>query len=511
MSERRKRRNWWLKAILGIALALLIPVVVLIGCRKTWIRPLPGVRVKMTRPMVRESDLGPDSAYRLLLLASGRPTRPMLPWGAPPVSTVEMAELLTRLRLHGWPADPPTPDPPGGLDLPAGEERLLTPPLTPSWSREQCEDIQQLLALYEPKIALLDRALAAPDPQMPTPDAAHGSTPDWSRAVQLAQWLAVSAECRAATGNHAGAFRDLGRAVDMGNLLCRGGGTTKHRIAIACQTIAMDSAWQIAAQHDVPLPVLRQAARQTLLAAARVEPVVEALRANALRVSGWVAHSDRAAFLILFSVHGRWATPPRSRRLKSFLVAILPIAGSTRQTISRNLECVYQHGIALAQTPYSAKTKAAYGTLAPRPTGERGMWSIMLWTRDPVGYLWAADLADIFGETHRRATRRDAMLRGTALFLALKAYEIEHGTVPERLERLVPEYLPHIPSDPFDGKPFRYLKSGVPGLPLAAWAVYSVGEDFTDDGGTVKGVGGLPGASDPDLVWPSQPYPAEEH
>jgi hypothetical protein len=101
------------------------------------------------------------------------------------------------------------------------------------------------------------------------------------------------------------------------------------------------------------------------------------------------------------------------------------------------------------------------------------------------------------------------VLRGAALFLAIKAYGKEHGALPQTLAKLVPDYLPRIPKDPFDGKPFRYLRSGVPGLPPKAWAVYSIGEDFTDDGGKAQSVGEArrKRVANPDLVWPSQPYP----
>jgi hypothetical protein len=113
------------------------------------------------------------------------------------------------------------------------------------------------------------------------------------------------------------------------------------------------------------------------------------------------------------------------------------------------------------------------------------------------------------GTAHRKVAGRDARLRGMALFLAIQAYEKKHGALPERLDQLVPDYLPRVPEDPFDGKPFRYLRNGVPGLPVHAWGVYSVGEDFTDDGGKAHSVGTPDNdhGPNPDLVWPSQEYP----
>ena len=47
--------------------------------------------------------------------------------------------------------------------------------------------------------------------------------------------------------------------------------------------------------------------------------------------------------------------------------------------------------------------------------------------------------------------------------------------LPATLEALVPDYLPAVPRDPFDGQPFRYSAE--------KRIVYSVGENLTDDGG----------------------------
>jgi hypothetical protein len=62
------------------------------------------------------------------------------------------------------------------------------------------------------------------------------------------------------------------------------------------------------------------------------------------------------------------------------------------------------------------------------------------------------------------------------LLLACRAYEEATGHLPETLEELVPDYLPAIPRDPFDGQPFRYSAE--------RRLVYSVGENLADDGGT---------------------------
>jgi hypothetical protein len=52
---------------------------------------------------------------------------------------------------------------------------------------------------------------------------------------------------------------------------------------------------------------------------------------------------------------------------------------------------------------------------------------------------------------------------------------MRHGRLPESLSGLVPEFFPQVPTDEFDGKPFRYLP--------AQKLIYSVGPDLKDSGG----------------------------
>ncbi len=65
----------------------------------------------------------------------------------------------------------------------------------------------------------------------------------------------------------------------------------------------------------------------------------------------------------------------------------------------------------------------------------------------------------------------------TLAAIALELYRKREGAYPQRLEQLVPQYLPALPIDRFDGQPFRYeLRDGTP-------MVWSVGADLDDDRG----------------------------
>lgn len=79
----------------------------------------------------------------------------------------------------------------------------------------------------------------------------------------------------------------------------------------------------------------------------------------------------------------------------------------------------------------------------------------------------AAQIAEIATQ------RRDAALTA----IALELYRRRHGEYPAQLDALVPNFLPTLPVDRFDGRPLRYrlTKDG----PL----LYSIGADRIDDGG----------------------------
>lgn len=72
-----------------------------------------------------------------------------------------------------------------------------------------------------------------------------------------------------------------------------------------------------------------------------------------------------------------------------------------------------------------------------------------------------------------------AQLRLTMTALAIERFRLAHGrTPPETLAVLVPEFLPDVPTDPFDGKPIRYRRTE------SGYILYSTGMDRRDDGGT---------------------------
>jgi hypothetical protein len=74
-----------------------------------------------------------------------------------------------------------------------------------------------------------------------------------------------------------------------------------------------------------------------------------------------------------------------------------------------------------------------------------------------------------------------AKLRVTRAALEIERWRLAHGgRAPDSLADLTPDFAPSVPLDPFDNNPLRYKK-----LPRG-FMVYSIGADFTDDGGREK-------------------------
>jgi hypothetical protein len=85
-----------------------------------------------------------------------------------------------------------------------------------------------------------------------------------------------------------------------------------------------------------------------------------------------------------------------------------------------------------------------------------------------------ASLCRALNRAMRAETERSMVLAA----IAIKRYTARHGSVPESLDALVPELLASVPMDYMNGEALRFRRQQDKGF-----ALYSVGEDGTDDGG----------------------------
>lgn len=75
--------------------------------------------------------------------------------------------------------------------------------------------------------------------------------------------------------------------------------------------------------------------------------------------------------------------------------------------------------------------------------------------------------------------RVEAATRLLIVELAVRAFQLQRGQLPDRLAELTPEFVAELPVDPFDpeGQPLQYLRTD------DGYVLYSIGADGDDDGG----------------------------
>lgn len=96
-------------------------------------------------------------------------------------------------------------------------------------------------------------------------------------------------------------------------------------------------------------------------------------------------------------------------------------------------------------------------------------------TPNALGAVMCQQMSPNLSSVGKRKCALNVAVGATKLFLALRAYQLEKGSLPQSLDALVPAYIDSVPLDDFDGQPMRYSPDQK--------FVYSVGSDLIDGGG----------------------------
>lgn len=92
------------------------------------------------------------------------------------------------------------------------------------------------------------------------------------------------------------------------------------------------------------------------------------------------------------------------------------------------------------------------------------------WTDEPLFAFWNDLVLPTKFQVRRDSICWDlyehvinvAKYRAAQILLALEAWKLEHGKLPDSLDDLADKYFEKMPVDPFNGKPFRYFPEGLP-------------------------------------------------
>lgn len=92
-------------------------------------------------------------------------------------------------------------------------------------------------------------------------------------------------------------------------------------------------------------------------------------------------------------------------------------------------------------------------------------------------YILSGLLLPALGSAVIKEAKGLAQVNAAQTALAVERFRLAHGKLPEKLDELVPQFLPAVPADPFDGQPLRYHRLE------KDYVIYSIGSDGEDNGG----------------------------
>jgi hypothetical protein len=275
----------------------------------------------------------------------------------------------------------------------------------------------------------------------------------------LAALLRAEGRLRAAHGNHASAMDSYLDALRLAQDVPRGnGGVLSALIGVACA----EAVWKPALRgvDRLDAPAARRAARRLETINARRFPWADTLIGEKWETLAlaqpWFA--QKSIFLIGYEVRPRFG-PGGPGPLQTVRTQTHFWLKGKRGILDEYLAYT-DRTIADARLPFSLRPPAP-----PRPNNS-------------AATLLSADTRYFRLRTVECDTQNDLLLAA----LALRAYHVEKGVYPARLDELVTDgYLSRVPDDPFapPGMPLLYRR--MPGG--SKYLLYSVGPDGKDDGG----------------------------
>jgi len=323
-------------------------------------------------------------------------------------------------------------------------------------------------------LALVHRAAARADCRFPRPQKPTLiDRPDLPPVVQLALLVSLDVKERQQHGDLAGAWYDIVVLFRMARHLSEPAGLARYVSLLSPERTGMGLAMEWALERG-QTPERLLAALAAYRDLPKIPPAADAVRVGANLVENtldlpastfrdWL-YAGRAS-AVLFDV----ATMPweraRARRVNR-LLALAAIHDADREPWQRPRHADPEISRAERSTPLAR-------TLRPDP-----------------------------GSNVVNNDRNEVGRRALVQVLALRAWQLRHrGQFPDHLDRLVPELLPSLPSDPYSGRPFGYVRASgqfvgpfssalfaapatVHAAAKGSWLLYSVGPDGQDDGGT---------------------------
>lgn len=270
--------------------------------------------------------------------------------------------------------------------------------------------------------------------------------PAYASVREMARFKAAETNTFKLRGDWSGAAQSGLDTIQMSIDMQRGGALMAKLVGSASAALGQ------ASLEDVPEHLDAAAAKA---AARRLERLIarRVSMADAMEESKWQSLDE----FLTYARRGDWRQldPTAGFTLKRWIQCRV---ASKRQIIEK-IQKYGDDAIADAKKPYSAP-------VVEEPSSEN----------DPFA-TWYAGLS--YGRSRFNTTRDKTSHDLLLLRFALRAYTLEHGAAPAKLEQLIPGYLKAVPRDTFAADaPLHYVPSG------KTYRLWSVGPDRKDNGGT---------------------------
>ena len=179
------------------------------------------------------------------------------------------------------------------------------------------------------------------------------------------------------------------------------------------------------------------------------------------------------------------------RRSQDYMLFYRPAANAMEKLKSRIFWTLYPSGWVfqnmvkenehydLRLKPYAGGTKANPLTIIPK--SESSMhWTHSLGLNFSPKQLYYIFLRQTYAFDHQEAEylARYSMVQQARLACAMERFRHAKGAFPAELGKLVPEFIPAVPVDVYDGNPLRYRLNAD-----GSYDLWSIGRDRKDDGG----------------------------
>ena len=323
--------------------------------------------------------------------------------------------------------------------------------------------VRKWLDANRPFMELWRKGTAKPDAQYQRADEyrADSLLPEVHEAREFSRLVRLESSRLLAEGKPEEAWDWLRTSFRMSRQLGRHGSIIERLVGIASHSLASEGMVKWANDPQVTADLLRRAMRELHDEQKRTQPLSACLQTEYLSMMAtWKSLCTETVELTLFNIIGE------------------------SELNERTFRHVFANWLGQADLPRNHRTKTLPGLFVFEPSPENVKTQPS--ASEVSGYVHKSLMGalvipagqQIFVATDREAARDTVLLT----VLALELFAREHGHYPEKLDELVPDFLPAVPEDThaLPKTPLRYRRDGDGAL------IYSVGDNGTDDSGVFE-------------------------